>query len=313
MLDFYEHKFVCLVCTTIVESAWTSQRQHVIIDNADKLGLAQLTSCGARRALARRLRDDVPQNKQLSKSPSSASGALASFRSWAGYKIALRDLELAGAGNLLGAEQSARSPRSASTCTRSCWSRPCASSRARSRKTQIPLPHGGPAVAASIPEKYVPSEAQRILMYKKLSAVRDRADVARLQEEFEDRFGDPPPPVWNALALLRLRLRCQEIGIESITTESHKITISFKKGVRIPVHNLKPLGAAFKAQGHTFTPEKVVMNVLSSKALPQTEEMVEVLARALTEKTPPRVSPGEGAGGAAAAARKGGAPAGARR
>ena len=130
-------------------------------------------------------------------------------------------------------------------------------------------------------------------MYKKLSAVRDTADVARLQEEFEDRFGDPPPPVWNALALLRLRLRCREVGIESITTDKNKIAITFKHGVKLPVAVLRPLGAAYKAQGHTFTQEKAVLNAPSaSNVLRTVEEMVEVLHRALHDKPPaPRTSP----------------------
>ena len=159
-------------------------------------------------------------------------------------------------------------------------------------KSQIPLPTVDIPVAASIPDTYVPGEAPRILMYKKLAAVRDLKGVEQLQAEFEDRFGSPPPPVWNALALLRLRLKCQEIGINAITSEAKKISIVFVKEVKLPVHTLKPLNAAFKAQNHTFTQERVVLTAPSAtKILPMVEEMVEVLAKALNEKAPPRVSP----------------------
>ncbi|MDX1933752.1 MAG: TRCF domain-containing protein, partial [Capsulimonadales bacterium] len=154
-------------------------------------------------------------------------------------------------------------------------------------KQDIPLPTVDLPVAAIIPEGYIPSEPQRILMYKKLSAVRDRLDVSKLQEEFEDRFGDPPAPVWNALSLIRLRLRCQEVGIESITTESPRITIQLKKGVKLPLHTIKPLTTAFKAQKHHFTTEQVVLTIQSSQILRMTEEMVEVIDRALKEPAPP--------------------------
>jgi transcription-repair coupling factor (superfamily II helicase) len=159
-------------------------------------------------------------------------------------------------------------------------------------KAQIPLPTLDLPVAAVIPEKYITSEPQRILMYKKLSAVREKNDIVRLQEEFEDRFGDPPPPVWNALALLRLRLRCQEVGIESVTAEGAKVSVALNKETRLPEYTFKPLLAAFKAAGGTFTAERATLNITGSKVLQQVEEFVEVLARAIKQPPPARTSPG---------------------
>jgi transcription-repair coupling factor (superfamily II helicase) len=298
MLDFYEHKFDVLVCTTIVESGLDiSNVNTIVIDAADKLGLAQLYQLRGRVGRSPRQAYALllyRKNKVLSTIAEQRLGALREFSDLgSGYKVALRDLELRGAGNLLGAEQSGTVAAVGFDLYTQLLEQAVKEYKGEEPdKVQIPLPTVDLPVAAAIPSAYVPGEAPRILMYKKLAAVRDRADVARLQEEFEDRFGDPPAPVWNALALLRLRLRCQEIGIESITTESNKIQIVFGKGTRLPTHTLRPLTIAFKAQGHSFTPERVVMNIVSSKTLTQVEEMVEILARAIHEKAPPRVSPG---------------------
>jgi transcription-repair coupling factor (superfamily II helicase) len=294
MLDFYEHKFDVLICTTIIESGLDIPNVNtIIVDNADKLGLSQLYQLRGRVGRSRTQAYAVllyDRRKVLSTIAEQRLGALKEFSDLgSGYKIALRDLELRGAGNLLGAEQHGTVAAVGFDLYTQLLEQAVREFKGEEPdKAQIPLPSVDLPVAAAIPEKYVPGEPQRILMYKKLSAVRDREDVNRLQEEFEDRFGDPPPPVWNALALLRLRLRCQEVGIENIATEGKKITIEFKKGVKLPVHTLKPLTAAFRPQGHTFAQDRVILNIVSSKALQMVEEMVEVLARALQEKEPPK-------------------------
>ena len=298
MLDFYEHKFDVLVCTTIVESGLDiSNVNTIIIDNADKMGLAQLYQLRGRVGRSRRQAYALlmyQRNKMLSTIAEQRLDALREFSDLgSGYKIAMRDLELRGAGNLLGAEQSGTVSAVGFDLYTQLLEQAVREFRHEEPdKSQIPLPTVDIPVAASIPEKYVPGEAQRLLMYKKLAAVRDVNGVEQLQAEFEDRYGTPPPTVWNALALLRLRLKCQEIGIAAITSDANKITIAFKKEVKLPIHTIKPLNAAFKTQHHTFTQEKAVLTVQNARVLPTVEEMVEVLSRALNEKAPPRVSPG---------------------
>ena len=309
MLDFYEHKYDVLVCTTIVESGLDIPNCNtIIIDNADKLGLAQLYQLRGRVGRSRRQAYALllyQRNKTLSTIAEQRLGALREFSELgSGYKIALRDMELRGAGSLLGAEQSGTVATVGLDLYMQLLEQAVQEFKGEPPdKKDIPLPTVDLPVAASIPDTYVPGEPQRILMYKKLSAVRNGEDISRLQEEFEDRFGDPPPPVWNALALLRLRLRCVEIGIESITSENSKVTISFKRATRLPDHTIKPLTAAFRPQGHAFTPERGVLNIAGSKVLAMVDEMVEILARALVEPAPPRVSPG-GSGLDGAGARK---------
>lgn len=294
MFEFYHKKFDVLVCTTIVESGLDiSNANTIIMDNADKLGLSQLYQLRGRvgrsktQAYAYLL---YRRGKNLSTIAEQRLDAVREFTDLgSGYKIALRDLELRGAGNLLGAEQSGMVSTVGFDLYLQLLEQAVHELKGEEPdKEDIPLPTVDLPVAATIPQSYIPAEPQRILMYKKLAAVRDRADVARLQEEFEDRFGDPPPPVWNALSLLRLRLRCAEIGIESLQTEARQVIVTFKAGVTLPRHAVRALAAAFKpSQGYQFEPSKVVMNIQTAKVLPQTEELVEYLDKAMKEPPPP--------------------------
>jgi transcription-repair coupling factor (superfamily II helicase) len=299
MLDFYERKYDVLVCTTIIESGLDIPNVNtIVIDDADKLGLAQLYQLRGRVGRSRTQAYAIlmyRRNKTLSTVAEQRLGALREFSELgSGYKIALRDLELRGAGNLLGAQQHGTVSEIGFDLYMQLLEEAIKEIKGEeSDKRREPLPVVELPVAAAIPDAYIPSEAQRILMYKKLSAVRERNDINSLQAEFEDRFGDPPAPVWNALSLLRLRIRCQEVGIETIATEDKTITINFKKGVRLPVHTIKLLNLAFKPQGHLFATDKVTLRIQSSKVLPMVEEMVEVLVKAMEEPPPAPKPAGE--------------------
>ena len=299
MLDFYEGKFDCLVCTTIVESGLDVPNVNTIfIDDADKLGLSQLYQLRGRVGRSRRQGYCYllyRKAKSLSSIAEQRLGAVREFSDLgSGYKIALRDLELRGAGNILGAEQSG----TVASVGFDLYSQ-LLEEAVKELKNEPdaakpePLPSVDLPVAASLPDKYVPGEAQRILMYKKLAAVQSREDVALVQEELEDRFGDPPQPVWNLLSLLRLRLRCREIGIESISTEGATVALLFGKDTKLPQSTIRPLSSAFKGQGGTFNEGRVSILINGAQVLKQIEELVEVLARAIQEKaTPPATAPG---------------------
>jgi transcription-repair coupling factor (superfamily II helicase) len=230
--------------------------------------------------------------KQLSEIAEKRLDAIRQFQDLSsGYKIALRDLELRGAGNLLGAEQSGTVTAVGFDLYLQLLEQAMRELKGEPDDAPIenPLPTVDLPVATAIPQTYIPVEAHRILMYKKLAAVRTREDVALLQEEMEDRFGSPPQPVWNALNILRLRLRCKELGIENIATEHGKAVITFTKAVRMPLHSVKTLNAAYKTVGLTATPEKTELRLPSAtKILSGVEEMIEVLANALTAPPPPR-------------------------
>ncbi len=294
MVDFYLKKFDVLVSTTIVESGLDIPNANtIIIDNADKFGLGQLYQLRGRVGRAKTQAYAIllyKKNKSLSTIAEQRLGAVREFSDLgSGYKIALRDLELRGSGNILGAEQSGMVMAVGLDLYMQLLESTIREMKGEEpEKEDIPLPTVDLPITATIPEEYIPSEPQRILMYKKLAAVRDREGVSLLQEEFEDRFGDPPTPLWNALSLIRLRLRCQEIGIESIGAELPRVNIQFKRSVKLPAHAIKPLTFAFKQQRHNFTPERVTLNLTNPARLLQTiEEMLEILDKAMKEPAPP--------------------------
>src|SRR5262249_13186541 len=129
-----------------------------------------------------------------------------------------------------------------------------------------------------------------ILVYKKLTAVRTKDDVGAIQEELEDRYGDPPRPVWNLLATLRLRLRCLEAGIGSVVAEKRRVAVRFQ-GTHLETDAIRRLSRQYMM--HQFLPDVVYLAVpeTPSRIMNLVEEMVEKIAAALPEKPSPDALP----------------------
>ena len=291
MLRFASHEFDVLVCTTIVESGLDiSNVNTMIVDNADKLGLSQLYQLRGRVGRSRRQGYAYllyRKDKQLSEVAEKRLSALREFQDLgSGYKVALRDLEIRGAGNLLGAAQSGTVSTIGFDLYTQLLSHAINEMKGEAMEMEFELPHVALPLDALIPSIYIPSEAERILMYKKLTAVRKIEDVQRIQDEFEDRYGDPPRPVWNLLALLRLRLRCHAVGISSVVAEKRRIAVRFT-GTHLTPNSIRRLSRTYMQ--HQFLPDIVFLAAPEAPArmLTVVEEMVEVLAKVL----PPRVEP----------------------
>ena len=295
MLRFEEKAFDVLVCTTIVESGLDiSNVNTIIVDNADRLGLAQLYQLRGRVGRSRRQGYAYllyRKDKQLSEVAEKRLGALREFQDLgSGYKVALRDLEIRGAGNLLGAAQSGTVATVGFDLYTQLLSQAINQMKGEPVEAEWELPGVSLPLDALIPSVYIPSEAERILMYKKLTAVRKPDDVQRLQEELEDRYGDPPRPAWNLLALLRLRLRCQEVGISSITAEKRRVAVRFS-GTHLTPDPIRKLSRTYMQ--HQFLPDIVFLATPDTPArmLTAVEEMVEVLAKVLPPKAEPVKNP----------------------
>ena len=288
MLRFEDKDFDVLVCTTIVESGLDIPNVNtIVVDNADRLGLSQLYQLRGRVGRSRRqgyayllFRKD----KQLTDVAEKRLNALREFSDLgSGYKVALRDLEIRGAGNLLGAAQSGTVSTVGFDLYTQLLSQAINEMRGEPSEGDFELPNVSLPLDALIPGLYIPSEAERILMYKKLTAVRKVEDVQRIQEEFEDRYGDPPRPVWNLLSLLRLRLRCADIGISAIVAEKRRVAVRFS-GTHLTQEIIRKL--ARHHMQHQYLPDVVFLSTPDTPArmLTVIEEMVEVLASALPPK-----------------------------
>lgn len=237
MLDFYEHKFDVLLCTTIIESGLDVPNVNtIIVNDSERMGLAQLYQLRGRVGRsdrqayayllykANRLMTDIAEKRLQAIKEFSELGS--------GFKIAIRDLEIRGAGNLLGAEQHGQMASVGFDMYCQLLAEAVSELKGEEPDT-FELPPADLSMDAHIPSKYIASESQRLSFYKKMTAVRELKDIEQLEEEFRDRFGDLPKPVSNSLDLLRLRLRMAEVGIGSIVTERRQVICRFAAGVRL--------------------------------------------------------------------------------
>jgi transcription-repair coupling factor (superfamily II helicase) len=225
MLDFWEKKFDVLVCTTIVESGLdVSNANTMIIERADTLGLSQLHQLRGRvgrsreRAYAYFL---YPPDKPLTETAHERLATLAQHSDLGGgMAIAMKDLEIRGAGNLLGGEQSGHIADVGFDLYVRLVGEAVNEFRQDGREVdemdeiRIELP-----VDAHLPHDYVPSERLRLEMYKRLAEVRASGDVDLLREEMRDRYGEPPAPVDRLLQVARFRARCRQARVSEVSVQ----------------------------------------------------------------------------------------------
>lgn len=288
MFDFYTHKADVLLCTTIIENGLdVSNANTIIIDNADHMGLSQLYQLRGRVGRSSRQAYGYflyRRNKQLSEISEKRLAAIKEFSALgSGYKVAMRDLEIRGAGNLLGAQQSG----AMSSVGFDLYTQLLAQAVQELKGEEVTediLPGVDLPITAHIPNEYIPGEAERIYFYKRMSGARGVKDIENLQAELEDRYGDPPRPVWDALAVLRLRLRCKDMGILSIKAEGTNAQIRFAPNVRLTQDAVKLLSHTFK--GYRFTPDGVILPLTSAKIIAQMEDMLNLLTKALEHGKP---------------------------
>ncbi len=285
MLDFYHREYDVLLCTTIIENGLDIPNVNtIIVDNADRMGLAQLYQLRGRVGRSNRQAYAYllyRPNKQLTEEAQQRLMAIREFTALgSGYQVAMRDLEIRGAGNLLGAEQSGAMISVGFDLYCELLSQAVAEIKGEV-PADVTLPPVDLPVTAHIPGDYVPNEAERIFFYKKMSAVRSRQDIEELLAELEDRYGDPPRPVWNALEVLRLRLRAKEAGIAAVRGEKREVILRFAPHVRLTPEALRLLTHVFRH--HRFTADSVVIGLTSPQVIREVEEMLDILERALKE------------------------------
>ena len=286
MAEFYHHEADILLCTTIVENGLdVSNANTIILDNSDHLGLSQMYQLrgrvgrSPRQAYAYLL---YRRNKQLSEIAEKRLASMKEFASLgSGSKVAMRDLEIRGAGNLLGAEQSGAMVSVGFDLYCQLIANAVQEMKGEEVIEDI-LPAMDLPITAHIPNDYIPGEAERIYFYKRMSGVRQVSEIEALQSELEDRFGDPPQPVWDALAVLRLRLRCKEAGIASVRVEAERLFVKLAASVRLSSETLKLLTYAFK--GIQFASDGLNLPLTSPKMLPFVEETISSLEKALVSK-----------------------------
>ncbi len=240
MLQFTQGKIDILVSTTIIESGLDIPNVNtLIVNDADKLGLGQLYQLRGRVGRsANRAYAYFLYGKEKSLTPQAKRRLETIFEATelgAGFHIAMRDLEIRGAGNLLGAEQSGHI--GAVGFALYCRLLQEAVEEVRSGGVKrAPAPQS-PTIdlpmRAHIPEGYVSDLDIRLTIYQRLAKLASKRQVNDMAEELADRFGPIPPQVTNLLYAVRLKILAMEAGVESIATDEEHIVLTMVEGKKI--------------------------------------------------------------------------------
>jgi len=224
VVDFWEKRFDVLVCTTIIETGLDiSNANTLIVERADVLGLSQLHQLRGRVGRGRERAYSYflyPPEKPLTETAHDRLATIASHTDLgAGMQVAMKDLEIRGAGNMLGGEQSGHIAGVGFDLYIRLVGEAVADYRgdggeAAPSEIKIELP-----VDAHLPHEYVPGERLRLEAYKKLATVQDAAGLAEIEAELQDRYGSPPEPVRNLLEVARLRTVARQADVANISVQ----------------------------------------------------------------------------------------------
>ena len=228
MLAFMNHEYDVLVATSIIENGLDIPLANtIIINRADRHGLSELYQLRGRVGRSNRRAYSyllIPPEKELTEISRRRLAALKEFSDLgAGFKIAALDLELRGAGNMLGGEQSGHIEAIGFEMYTTMLEE-----AVRKMKGEADKPaHEGVSInlgiSVRIDSTYIPEENQRLRMYKRIAGAEDFAALADVRAELQDRYGTPPEAVFNLLAAGEIRLHCEQLGIAQLDRKRTQI------------------------------------------------------------------------------------------
>jgi transcription-repair coupling factor (superfamily II helicase) len=268
MLKFMHHEADILVSTTIIENGLDIPLCNtILINRADRLGLSELYQLRGRvgrsnrRAYAYLM---LPTEIELTPIARRRLAALKEFSDLgAGFKIAALDLELRGAGNMLGGEQSGHIEAIGFELYTQMLERAVREMKGEAApdeaETQLNL-----GLNIRIPADYVPEENQRLQMYKRVARVETEQQLADVAAELQDRYGPPPPAVRNLLDYASLKLLCMKVGVNAIERKRDNVTLKFQQNAAVDPEQLARFVAA--QRGAQFTPDGQLKFALKATA-----------------------------------------------
>ena len=260
MLRFFTRDADVLLATAIVENGLDIPSANtILIDRADTFGLAQLYQLRGRVG-----RSDKPayayllieKNTALSEI---ARRRLASIQEFcdlgAGFRIAAKDLEIRGSGNILGGEQSGHIAAVGFETYLSLLEEAI-----REMRGEEPIPERAVTLSLgvdlAIPPEYVADESWRMMIYKKVARAQDDAALEETRREIADRFGEPPAAVRRLIEYARLRSRAERLGVTSITRQAGRIHVRFAEGAPVDADRL--LEFVRERKGASLSPARVL-------------------------------------------------------
>ena len=237
MLAFLEHEYDVLVCSTIIESGLDIPNVNtMIVVDADRFGLSQLYQLRGRVGRSTRLgyayltvRRDAVMNEQAHR----RLMAIREFTQFgAGFRLAMRDLEIRGAGSLLGAEQHGHIADVGYEYYCKLMRGAVAEAKGETAEPEAEVNVDVP-VSAHIPKDYIASEVQRLSAYRRIADAADDDALLDAREELEDRYGELPAAVENMLTLARLRVCASRAQLAGVTVREGEALLTFREGAQL--------------------------------------------------------------------------------
>jgi transcription-repair coupling factor (superfamily II helicase) len=289
MLDFLENKTQVLVCSAIIESGLDFPNANtIIINRADQFGLAQLYQLRGRVGRSHRHAYAyllIPGEKAITPDAERRLRALQEIDGLGGgFKLALHDLEIRGAGNLLGEQQSGQIAAIGFELYTEMMEKAVSELKGEEVMPEVD-PEIRLGISAYFPDSYIPDANQRLYFYKRLASLRNIADLEELRAEIIDRFGPYSGPVHNLFLVMNLRRVLKEILVQQISVSDGKVFLLFHPESAVQVETL--LGLIKKPNSRfrlapdgrlSFTPQHEDWDAL-------TEEIIELL-RAIHDSSP---------------------------
>lgn len=302
MTSFFHHEIDILVSTTIIENGIdNSNANTLIIDGADKLGLAQLYQLRGRVGRSDRQAYAYMfyrSGKNMTENAMERLKALQEFSELgSGYSLAFRDLQIRGAGELLGSKQHGVMAtvgyemyvhliNQAVQQLRNAMNK---GGESEARMTEVKLdpaeiisdlPAFEIPAGAFLPTTFIPDQGQRLFVYKKLMEARTHEQVNQVEEEMVDRYGRLPSPAAAAVKLVKLRILALELGIRKVDSHAGRIFAYFKPGREMPAKIVHHLMRTYP--GRKFRPDMAEFD-LGTDAVEATGAMLDLLNRLISE------------------------------
>ncbi|WP_311649718.1 transcription-repair coupling factor [Selenomonas artemidis] len=253
MMDFYEGHYDILLATSIIENGIdVANANTVIIYDADRFGLSQLYQMRGRVGRSAKMAFayfTYRRDKVLSETAEKRLQAMKEFAQLgSGFKIAMRDLEIRGAGSLLGAQQHGHIAGVGCEMYVKLLEEAVAKRRGVAKESPEVEPVIDLPVEAYIDGGYIEDAMHKIEIYQKIAAVRTGEDLDALLDELIDRFGEPTPPVLALLDIARIKNLARSFGARSITAHGEAFDISLPEGTKLPLQALVRLNECWGRQ-----------------------------------------------------------------
>jgi transcription-repair coupling factor (superfamily II helicase) len=270
LLEFLEGETDVLVATTIIESGVDIPTVNtIIVDDADHLGLAQLYQLRGRVGRSNRLAYAYflyRRDKSLTEVAEKRLRAIKEFTELgSGFKIAMRDLEIRGAGNILGPEQHGFIMTVGFDLYTQLLEEAVLELKGEAPPPKEMQPVVELQVDAFLPDSFIPDARQKIEAYKRITSIRKVADVEEVALELTDRFGTLPDPVKNLLDIAALKVEAATLGITAISQTRDQVTIKFLPGAgdRIAPDRYTLLNRKPEFKGRIAVPRGVKVNAFT--------------------------------------------------